>query len=297
MTAAKSVTATFVPFTVAAPTDVSATAGNGKVTISWNTVSGATSYNIYWSTTAGVTKTNGTKITNATSPYSHTGRTNGTTYYYIVTAVNTSGESVASAQVSATPTNIPTPLQIQVHISREWRSDGYIAIEYSASIMNNGIYVNNAIVTVNGFNVPRIVGFIDGYYDLREYDTPSPNYVPGQDYTVVVQYDGNVYTDTMKAPGGFTSNTDLTQVQWVQNGMYGTLEVAHLYGSTTYTIPYAKPGALSSPQSIPSSAYPSAGTYTVSLWAQNIKDSSFGSLSGDNCYLNITDYKGWQITK
>lgn len=89
---------------LSAPTGVSATAGNGQATISWNAVSGATSYNIYWSTTSGVTKTSGTKITDATSPYSHTGLTNGTTYYHVVTAVNSSGESVESAQVSAVPT-------------------------------------------------------------------------------------------------------------------------------------------------------------------------------------------------
>jgi inhibitor of cysteine peptidase len=95
-----------------APTGVSASAGNGQATISWNAVSGATSYNIYWSTTSGVTKTSGTKITGAASPYSHTGLINGTTYYYIVTAVNSFGESSESSQVSATPTTgsglIPT---------------------------------------------------------------------------------------------------------------------------------------------------------------------------------------------
>jgi len=72
-----------------------------STTISWNSVSGATSYNIYWSTTSGVTTSNGTKITNATSPYTHTGLTSGTTYYYVVTAVNSSGESSVSSQVSA----------------------------------------------------------------------------------------------------------------------------------------------------------------------------------------------------
>ena len=50
-----------------------------------------------------VKNANGTKITGATSPYSHTALTNGTTYYYIVTAVNLGGESAASTQVSAMP--------------------------------------------------------------------------------------------------------------------------------------------------------------------------------------------------
>ncbi|MDD5434938.1 MAG: Ig-like domain-containing protein, partial [Nitrospira sp.] len=67
------------------PTGVKATAGNGQATITWDAVAGATSYNIYWSTTASITKGTGTKISGVTSPYIHTGRTNGTTYYYVVT--------------------------------------------------------------------------------------------------------------------------------------------------------------------------------------------------------------------
>jgi hypothetical protein len=92
-----------------APTGVDAIQGNAQVTISWSNVSDATSYNLYWSTSSGVSPANGTKIANVTSPYTHTGLRNGTTYYYVVTAVNSYGESPASIQVSATPsaTGIP----------------------------------------------------------------------------------------------------------------------------------------------------------------------------------------------
>ncbi|MBI3585179.1 MAG: hypothetical protein HY096_14680 [Nitrospinae bacterium] len=90
------------PATGASGTVGGSTTTAASTTISWNSVSGATSYNIYWSTTSGVTTSNGTKITNATSPYTHTGLTSGTTYYYVVTAVNSSGESSVSSQVSAT---------------------------------------------------------------------------------------------------------------------------------------------------------------------------------------------------
>ena len=89
-----------------APGSVTATAGNAQTTISWSPVSGATSYNLYWSTTSGVTKLNGTNITGAASPYVHTGLTNGTTYYYVATAVNANGESADSAQASAIPTAV-----------------------------------------------------------------------------------------------------------------------------------------------------------------------------------------------
>jgi len=85
------------------PTGVSATGGNRTVTVTWGAVSGATSYNLYWSTTSGVTKATGTKIPGVTSPYAHTALTNGSDYYYIVTAVGPGGESGASAEVTAYP--------------------------------------------------------------------------------------------------------------------------------------------------------------------------------------------------
>ncbi len=86
-----------------APTGVAAAPGNGKATITWSNISYATSYNIYWSSTSGVNKTNGTKISNVTNPYTHEGLNNGTTYYYVVTAVNAYGEGGISAQASAKP--------------------------------------------------------------------------------------------------------------------------------------------------------------------------------------------------
>jgi len=84
------------------PTNVAATAGDEEVTVSWDPVSGATSYNVYWSTSPGVT-TSDTKITGVANPYTHTGLTNGTTYYYVVTAKNSYGESSVSSEVDAAP--------------------------------------------------------------------------------------------------------------------------------------------------------------------------------------------------
>lgn len=94
------------------PTAVSATPGDGQVTIAWTPVSDAISYNIYWSATTGVTTgttTNGILITGATTPYTLTGLTNGTIYYFVVTSVFATGESAGSPQVSAMPSVNPVP--------------------------------------------------------------------------------------------------------------------------------------------------------------------------------------------
>jgi fibronectin type 3 domain-containing protein len=78
------------------------------VTVSWQPVPGATAYNLYWSATSGVTASNGTKIANVNSPYTQNGLNAASTYYYVVTAVNSSGESAPSSQASAlTSADIP----------------------------------------------------------------------------------------------------------------------------------------------------------------------------------------------
>jgi hypothetical protein len=70
-------------------------------------VNGADRYNLYWATTSGVSKATGARLSGVTSPFTHTGLTNGTTYFYVVTAENANGESHESAQVSAAPVNLP----------------------------------------------------------------------------------------------------------------------------------------------------------------------------------------------
>jgi len=97
---------------IPAPTGVVATPGNTQNVITWNAVTGAVAYDIYWKTTAGVTKANGTKIAGVTSPYTHTGRVNGTTYYYVVVARTNFSESVISSEVNATPV-APLSLVVQ----------------------------------------------------------------------------------------------------------------------------------------------------------------------------------------
>ena len=72
------------------------------VTLAWDDVPNATSYNIYWSDKAGVTRENGTKISNVKNPHKIKGLKKGGRYYFVVTAVNASGESKESEEFSFT---------------------------------------------------------------------------------------------------------------------------------------------------------------------------------------------------
>jgi hypothetical protein len=91
----------------AAPTIVSVATNFGQVTLTWSPVATATNYNIKRSPSPGGPYTT-IASTTATS-YTDTTVVNGTTYYYVVTAVNAGGESLPSNEVNATPPLPPVP--------------------------------------------------------------------------------------------------------------------------------------------------------------------------------------------
>ncbi len=103
-------TATFDNVTVpgwptppAAPTGLTATAGDGSVALSWSASATATNYYIKSSLTSGSGYT--TIATNASLAFTNNSLNNGTLYYFVVSAVNAAGESPNSAEVSARPTS------------------------------------------------------------------------------------------------------------------------------------------------------------------------------------------------
>jgi hypothetical protein len=85
-----------------APAGVVATAGNAQIVLSWTASSGATSYNVYRGAASG----GETQLTTGivTASYTDKSVSNGTAYYYYVTAVDGTEEGIKSSEVSATPT-------------------------------------------------------------------------------------------------------------------------------------------------------------------------------------------------
>jgi hypothetical protein len=90
----------------AAPGGLVATAGNGSVALDWadNAEADLAGYHVYRANLAGGPYAPVTAAPLAASAYNDSGVVNGTTYYYVVTAVDTSAnESAESAEASATP--------------------------------------------------------------------------------------------------------------------------------------------------------------------------------------------------
>lgn len=89
-----------------APSGLTATAGNQQISLNWAASTTASSYNVKRSMTSG---SGYARIASAaTSSYTDTGLANGTRYYYVVSAVNSAGESANSSEASAVPVQ-PSP--------------------------------------------------------------------------------------------------------------------------------------------------------------------------------------------
>jgi len=86
------------------PANISVTPGDGRVIISWDMSDYADSCCIYVASKSGANKDDYSLVEcRKNSPFTHAGLNNGKTYYYVLTASNSAGESKASSEFSATP--------------------------------------------------------------------------------------------------------------------------------------------------------------------------------------------------
>ncbi|HET6381964.1 MAG TPA: fibronectin type III domain-containing protein, partial [Armatimonadota bacterium] len=125
------------PAAPAAPTGLTAVVGDAQVGLSWGSSNFVTSYNVKRATTSGGPYT--TVASPTTTSYTDMGLTNGTTYYYVVSAVNSGGESANSSQVSATPFKTAAAfLATDTNTQGNWKgvygADGYNVFEDIASL-------------------------------------------------------------------------------------------------------------------------------------------------------------------
>jgi len=88
------------PAQVSAPSGLSVKPAHNQVTLSWNASAGTSSYNVKRSSASGGPYA--LIASTAATNYTDEGLAGGT-YYYVVSGVSSSGESVNSIEVAATP--------------------------------------------------------------------------------------------------------------------------------------------------------------------------------------------------
>ena len=118
------------PTSILAPASLSATPGNGQIALTWAASTGATNY-VIWRGSSSGNESNSVGSTVGTT-YTDTGLTNGTTYFYVVTAAGLGGlVSSNSPEASATPimpTSLPAPASLNAA-----PDNGQVALAWTAS--------------------------------------------------------------------------------------------------------------------------------------------------------------------
>jgi hypothetical protein len=213
-----------------APTGLTATAGKGLVTLTWNAVPNATGYNVKRSTTSG---SGYTVVADAVIGTNYTDVTlsNNTTYYYVVSALSGGNESANSSEASATPGLIQnfsfeTP---SVGTYQYDPSGGSWTFTAQSGANGSGISANNSAFTDGNPNAPQgsQVAFLQGASTISQ--------------TLIGLIAGAIYQITFAAAqrnniyGQQTGQTWQLQADGTTIGTYAPPESAQSYEDYTAT--------------------------------------------------------------
>ena len=167
------------------PVGVTAAAGNTSVALSWSASTGSSpiTYNVYRGTSSGGEGSTSVATGISSPTYTDSGLTNGTQYYYQVSATNSVGTSAHSAEVSATPTG-STGALVQINA-------GGLAV--SPFIADKDFNNGNEYSTTTAVNTTGVTNAApEAVYQSVRY-APSFTYIipglaPGSSYTVRLHF-------------------------------------------------------------------------------------------------------------
>ena len=171
------------------PTGLVANSGNAQVNLTWTASSNAASYAVKRATTTGGPY--GDIGTAASTSYTDSTVVNGTTYFYVVTAVNSQGASTASIQVSATPSSqitlppaVPTGLAAitgNAQVTLYWSaSTDATSFDVKRSNTNGGPFVQIATVMSPSYSDTAVSNGSAYYYVVDAVNSAGASANSGQ---------------------------------------------------------------------------------------------------------------------
>ncbi len=208
----------------AVPTGLTATAGDAQVSLDWadNSEPDLAGYNVYRSTTpgSGYSRLNGSLL--SSSYYTDNSVTNGTTYYYVVTAVDTSSnESGYSNEDSATPADMTPPAA----------PTGLAATAGDATVSLN--WNDNGEGDLAGYNVFRSTTPGSGYSQLNGSLLSSSDYTDNSASNGTTYYYVVTAVDVATNESGYSSEVSATPeegaaVLGLQGDYYDNIDFTNL---------------------------------------------------------------------
>ncbi|MCX6876155.1 MAG: DUF6288 domain-containing protein [Verrucomicrobia bacterium] len=191
------------------PTGLVATAGDGQIALSWDPAPGATGYTVKRATITGGPYA---VIANPTgTTYLNPGLTNGTRYYYVISAITALGETPHSAQASALPTVPASPPAAPTGLAATPGSNT-VGLTWNAS--------SGAL----GYNVKRSLTSGGPYTTLG-----SPAATSYIDATAI---NGTPYHYVVSATNGAGEGANSTQVSATPSALPSTTTLASSLGAT-----------------------------------------------------------------
>jgi len=239
------------------PTGGTATAlSSSSISVSWNSVSGATSYKVYYEIGSSTTK-NLAGTVSGTS-YTHTGLQADTTYWYYITAVNSAGESDYSDYIYARTstsgngggggTSKPsTPTNFYVYKSSSYITSSSIKMDWYSVTGATGYYVyrsSSADGTYIKVETTASTSYTDTglsantiyYYKVSAYNSAGESSMSSYDYATTSASSSGGGGTVPSAPTGVTAtalSSSSINVSWSQVSNATSYDVYYEIGSST----------------------------------------------------------------
>jgi fibronectin type 3 domain-containing protein len=254
-----------------APISLGATAGDKTAALSWaaNTESDLAGYNVFRGTTSGgpYTKINSSLVTSPS--YNDTGLTNGTKYFWVVQAVDTSNNSSGNSnEASGTPTAGPdvTPPAAPKNLAAA-AGDASVGLNWTANTESDlagynvfrgttsgGPYtkINSSLVTAPSYNDTGVTNGTTYFYVVQAVDSsnnPSGNsnqatatpaasgggggassLIEAENFPPASDFGGRVYTDTSASGGKAVSFWSNDFITTTQTTVAGSTLIVRAFG-------------------------------------------------------------------
>ena len=143
---------------------LTATAGDGQVSLSWGTALGATSYNVKRAAASGGPYVNlpaGIGVSGTT--FTDLSATNGVTWYYVVSTINPAGEGAFSAEAIATPGGAGNPLPAL----SMWVTNNTLTLGWSTGTVQSAPTLIGPWADVSNAVPPLIVSPVEAPHTFR----------------------------------------------------------------------------------------------------------------------------------